>query len=461
MLVDHHGDPIAAAEALGSMDVAGNTGLRQQGGYIYEEPLVRLQGEEGIKVFTEMSNSSTIGAVRYLFRALVRQINWRVEPADESPAAKEEAENVEGAFGDMEHTLDSMVGAALSCLDYGWAYFDITYKLRKGATGDPTTNSDYNDGKWGWRKVEIRSQESWERWVFDDETDEFLGMWQWNTYTGKRAFIPISKALHFVTEDTRGNPEGRSLWRNAVTDYHNLKRTTQIELVGIERDMTGLLTMEVPLEVLQATTGPLVALRNEFAKMLSSLKRDEREFAMVPAELDREGKPTGFVLKLLTTGGRRQIDISATKRFSKIAILQTVLAQFLELGMERVGALSVASSFTSTFGIALGAILNDVIAGPINEVLISRLMKLNKVPVDLHPTLVPEDIEKPSLDIIGKYLTALFGAGFDLTGAALQRKVFEIGGFPIPDDDEPTREAPTEQEPEPETEPAEPPPGHD
>ncbi len=286
-------------------------------------------------------------------------------------------------------------------------------------------------------------------------------MWQWNTYTGKRAFIPISKALHFVTEDTRGNPEGRSLWRNAVTDYHNLKRTTQIELVGIERDMTGLLTMEVPLEVLQATTGPLVALRNEFAKMLSSLKRDEREFAMVPAELDREGKPTGFVLKLLTTGGRRQIDISATKRFSKIAILQTVLAQFLELGMERVGALSVASSFTSTFGIALGAILNDVIAGPINEVLISRLMKLNKVPVDLHPTLVPEDIEKPSLDIIGKYLTALFGAGFDLTGAALQRKVFEIGGFPIPDDDEPTREAPTEQEPEPETEPAEPPPGHD
>ena len=250
-----------------------------------------------------------------------------------------------------------------------------------------------------------------------------------------------------MTEDTRGNPEGRSLWRNAVTDHHNLKRTCQIELVGIERDMTGLITMEVPLEVLQATSGDLVTLRNEFARMLSSLKRDEREFAMVPPELDRTGMPTGFKLKLLSSGGRRQIDTTAVKRFYKISILQTVLAQFLELGMDKVGALSLASSFTSTFGIALGAILNDVIAEPINEVLIPRLMKLNKVPADLHPTLVPEDIEKPSLDIIGKYLTALFGAGFDLTDPALQRKVFELGGLPIPDDDADDR--PGELAPEP------------
>lgn len=415
-------------------EALGTTGLKQQSGYIYEEFLPRLQGEKGVKVYREMvDNSSVIGSIRYLIRALVRQVDWRIESANDSAEAKRQAEYVEGCLRDMIHTFEDLISETLSCLEYGWAYFELVYKLRKGATRDDTTRSQFNDGKWGWRKIEIRSQESWDHWEFDPETSEFLGMHQWDTYSGRRTYIPLEKALLFRTESTRGNPEGRSLYRNAVIDYHSLKRISQIELVGIERDMTGLLTMEVPVELLQSSPGTSEAtLRTTLETMLSQLKRDEREYAMVPPEVDRKGMPTGYKLKLLSTGGRRQIDTNAVKLYYKISILQTVLAQFIQLGMDKAGSWALASSQTNTFSMALGAILNDAICAPFNRYAIPRLMELNDVAPDLHPELVHGDIETPPLEEVGKYLVSLATAGLDLSDPALQRKLLEIGNLPLP-----------------------------
>lgn len=427
-------DLIISDENFQPMEVLGTTGLKQQSGYVYEEFLTRLHGERGIKKYREMvDNSSTIGSIRYLIRSLVRQVDWRIESADDKPPAKEQAEHIESCLYDMSHTLEDLISEALSCLDFGWAWFEVVYKLRKGPTKNPTTRSEYNDGKWGYHKIEIRSQESWERWEFDKETGELRGMHQWDTYSGKKAYIPLEKSILFRTESTRGNPEGKSFWRNCVIDHDNLRRISQIELVGIERDMTGLLTMEVPPELLSNTaSSAMLALRARLEKMLSELKRDEREFAMVPSEVDRKGNPTGFKLKLLSTGGRRQIDVNATKLYFKISILQTVLAQFIQLGMAQVGALSLASSMTGTFAMALGAILDGAICAPFNRYAIPRLMELNQVPSDLHPELVHGDIETPSLEEVGKYLVSLATAGFDLTDPALQRKAMEIGNLPLP-----------------------------
>jgi len=415
------------------LGILGTAGLKQMAGYVYEEFLPRLQGPLGIKVYTEMiNNSSVIGSMRFLMKALARGVDWRVEAASDKPEAKTQAEFVEGALYDMSHTLDDMISEALSFLDYGHAYFEIVYKLRKGETEDPTMRSQFKDGKWGWRKIEIRGQDTLDRWEFDPEDGGLLGMHQLDTYSGKYAFIPIEKALLFRTETYKGNPEGRSIYRNSVIDYHNLKRICQIELVGIERDMTGLLTMEVPTKLLMQDAAPGDAqLRQTLQKMLSELKRDEREYAMVPAEIDRQGKPTGFKLKLLSTGGRRQIDTNASKNFYKRSILQTALAHFVETGMQNVGALALFSSQTNFFALAFGAYL-DMVASVFNRYGIPRLMKLNNVSQDLHPELVHGDIETPPLDEIGKYVMSLSAAGFDLSDEALQRKLLEIGGLPQP-----------------------------
>ena len=415
------------------LSVLGSSGLKQLGGYIDEEFHPKLRGTFGAKVYREMAdNSSVIGAIRYIIKALVRQVDWRVEPADESKEAEEQAEFISGCMLDMSITFEEFISEALSFLDYGWSYFETVYKLRKGQTDDPTTRSEFDDGKVGWRKFGLRPQDTLEHWQFADEDGELQGMHQMDLYTGRAAFIPIEKALLFRTEVMKGNPEGRSIYRNAVVDYFYLKRIQEIEAIGIERDLTGLLTMEVPEALLHPDAGPKEkAMLAALQKLLAELKRDEREYAIVPTEVDKQGRSTGYKLKLLTTGGRRQIDTNGVKTYYKVNILQSVVAQFIQLGMAGVGSFALAASQTNLFAVALGVFM-DTIASTFNRFAVDPLMELNGVPHEIRPELVHGDIETPPLAEIGAYVQTLAAAGQLPDDDALQRKLLEIAGLPLP-----------------------------
>ncbi|HSC14606.1 MAG TPA: hypothetical protein VLI71_05780 [Gammaproteobacteria bacterium] len=427
--------------AVLDLGIQGTTGLKQYGGYVVEEFLPRLQGRQGVLTFREMrDNSSTIGAIGFTIESLIRQAEWRVEPAGDTPEAREWAEFVEGCLDDMSHTFEEFVVEALSSLTYGWAYHEIVYKMRRGLdASNPSMRSKYEDGKIGWRKLPIRSQDTLDRWEFEPSDGGLRGMWQMDPYAvGKtsNAFIPIEKALLFRVGAHKGNPEGRSIYRNAVLDYFKLKRIGDIEAVGIERDMTGLLHMQVPIEILQATPGsPEMAIRVELERMLSTLKRDEREFAMTPPELNSDNMPTGYKLALLATGGRRQIDTNEIALRYMNTITMSTLADFLMLGKNDVGSWALASSKTRLFSFALGAVM-DSFAAVMNRFAIPRLMNLNGVPGKLHPHLVHGDIESPPLEEIGQYITALATAGMLTPTKPLERKLLEIGKLPVPAVDE-------------------------
>lgn len=431
-----------------NLDMLGFSGLKQFGGIIDEEWHPKLRGEYGPKVYREMAdNSSTVGAIRYIIRSLVRQVDWRVEPASSEQAAVDWAEFLESCLIDMSITFEDLISEVLSMLDYGWAYFELVYKLRKGMQAKTTTTlSQFDDGKVGWRTIALRAQDTLERWQFSEENDELEGMHQ-QTDAGQSAFIPVSKAVLFRTETYKDNPLGRSIYRNAVNDYFYLKRISEIEAIGIERDMTGLLTMEVPIEMLQANAKPAAkALRADIEKMLSQLKRDEREYAMVPPEVGPDGKPTGYKLKLLSTGGARQIDTNATKSYYKKNILQTVLAQFIELGMGSVGSFALSSNQTNMFATALGAHLDNITA-TFNRYAVSKLMLLNNVEREIWPSLVHGDVEGPPLDEVGAYVQALAAAGQLPEDDAIKRKLLEIGNLPMPEQEEGREQVTKSREP--------------
>jgi hypothetical protein len=428
------------------LGVLGFSGLKQYGGQLDEEWHPKLRGVYGPKLYREMGdNSSAIGAIKYIIQALVRQVEWRVEPSDESPEASEKAEFLESCLLDMSITFEDFISEVLSFLEYGWSYFEIIYKLRKGLESrDPRSRSKFDDGKIGWRKLALRAQDTLDRWEFDKNDSGLRGMHQSSDFTGKTAYIPIEKALLFRTVTRKDNPEGRSIYRNAVVDYFYLKRISEIEAIGIERDMTGLLTMEVPLQLLHPDADAKAkSLRASFEKMLSELKRDEREYALVPPEMDKEGKPTGYKLKLLSTGGRRQIDTNAVKLYYKVGILQSVLAQFIQLGMSNVGSFALASSQTDLFAVALGAYL-QTIASTFNRFGVSRLMELNGVQPSLWPELVYGDIEAPPLAEIGSYVQALASAGQLPEDEAIKRKLLEFAKLPMPEAQE-GEKVPTEK----------------
>jgi hypothetical protein len=418
------------------LGVLGFSGLKQYAGSIDEEWHPRLRGDYGPKVYREMTdNSSTIGAINFIIDALVRQVEWRVEPAEPSKEAQTQAQFVEECLTDMSLTFEDLISEVLSMFPYGWSYFELVYKLRKGWSQDSTTKSKFDDGRFGWRKIALRAQDTLERWQFAED-GSLEGMHQVDYTSGKSAFVPIAKAVLFRTRTTKNNPEGRSLYRNAVVDYYYLKRICEIEAIGIERDMTGLLTMQVPVKMLHTDASAQdKALLSQLQTLLAELKRDEREYAIIPSKVTPEGKATGFVLELLSTGGKRQIDTNAVKQYYKVGMLQSVLAQFIQLGMQNVGSFALASSQTDLFAVALGAYL-DVISATFNRFAISKLMVLNGVKPEVWPELVHGDLESVPLAEIGAYVQALATAGQLPEDDAIQRKLLEIAKLPMPEKEE-------------------------
>jgi hypothetical protein len=429
------------------LGVLGYTGLKQQDGIISEEWHPKLRGAFGPKVYREMAdNSSAIGAILWLIETLTKQVEWRVEAVSTEEPAVAAAQFLEECLYDMSHTFEDFLSEVISMFPYGWSYFETVYKIRKGGTSSdpPSIRSKYDDGRVGWRKFALRAQDTLDRWEFDSEDNGLRGMWQSDPSTGKRAFIPIEKSVLFRTSVYKNNPEGRSIFRNAVLDWFFLKRICEIEAVGIERDMTGLLVMEVPMKYLSTSaTSDQRALRTQIETMLSQLKRDEREFALVPCEQDDQGKPTGFKLKLLSSGGSRQINTTLVKDYYKIGILQSVLAQFIQLGMNDVGSYALASSQTNTFSMSLGAFL-DSIAATFNRFAVARLMEVNGFESEYWPEVVHGDIETPPLAEIGAYVQSLAASGQLPDDEKIKRKLLEIGKLPQPETVEGAPSVPSE-----------------
>lgn len=415
----------------------GSTGLKHYSGHIYEEFHRALQGRLGVQIYREMSdNDAIVGAFLYTIKSLIRQTEWRFEPADESPEAIRASEFMETVMGDMSHSWDELLSEILSMLVYGWSYFEVVYKVRKGRTAAPQFRSNHNDGMIGWRKISIRAQDSLDQWEIDEDGG-IVGLWQNAPPRFQRVFIPIEKSLLFRTEMTRGNPEGRSVLRNAYRPWFFAKRLQEIEAIGAERDLAGLPVMEVPLELLSTNaTSEQRALRGMFETLIQQVKRDQREGAIVPTELDREGNPTGYKLKLLSSGGRRQVDVNATIVRWETRIAQSVLADFIMLGQDsQTGSYALASSKTNMFSVALGAVLGNI-ASTFDRFAIPRLMRLNGFSSEVFPSLKHGDLETPDLSDISTFVTQLMSVGALRGDDRLERKLREMADLPQVDDQE-------------------------
>ena len=419
----------------------GSSGLKHSQGRVMEEFLLKLQGLKGVVFFTEMSsNSAIIGALRFLIRTLTNKCRFFVQAADETPVAHAEAEFIESCLEDMDHTWVDFLSECLSFLDYGWAVHEIVYKIRKGLHHeDLTINSRYDDGRFGWRRLPLRGQNTLDHWDIDyrDNSGNIRAYCGLDAYLGKSFILPVERMMHFRTETYKNNPEGRSLWRNSVVSYYILKRLEEVEAIGIERELTGIPVMQVPVQMLHSTASSSdKMLLGELQNMLAELKNDERGYAVIPSELDRDGKPTGYKFALLTSGGTRTLDVDQAKQYHKLNILQSALAQFIQLGVSGVGSHALASSSMGMFATALGSFLDNICATFTLQG-IHRLMALNNVPSELWPSLQHDKITSPSLEEVGNYLMQLANSGILPPGGYpdLLNRLLEVADLPLPPED--------------------------
>lgn len=422
---------VSDEEKIGYLDVVGSSGLNRQGGQVDEEWLRQLQGEKGLKLYTEMrDNDPVVGAILYAIKTLIRQTKSSFQSANDSDAAKRYTAFVESCVADMEISWPDFLAEVLSFLPYGWSYFEVLYKVRRGFNLDPKLSSDHDDGLIGWRKFAVRSQDTLSKWEFDDE-GACLGLWQMAPPSYEEVYIPLDKSLHFRTETHKNNPEGRSILRNAYRSYHFLKRIQEIEAIGIERDLAGMPTMTVPVELLSPNaTSSQKAVVDDFRDMIQKIRRDEYEGVVIPSEIDMDGNPTGFKLSLLNSGGRRPMDVdSIVKRYeSRIAL--SVLGEFVLLGLDGVGSFALSSNKTALFAQALGTYL-QTIAASFNKQAVCSLLRLNGFrDVENFPKLVFHDIETPDIQEVAGALSGLVSSGVLTPDDELESWVRDFANLP-------------------------------
>ena len=411
---------LSETEAKKILGVAGDN--TSNGQIRADEFLPELRGKKAIRKYREMrDNDSTIGAVMYATEQVLRDVDLKVMPANDSAEAKEEAEFVKSVLDDMDHTLDDHIAESLSNLSYGFAWFEVIYKRRNG----PTERSDkkrskYTDGRMGVRKIAIRAPWTISRFDVDQQTGDVKGIYQDGSGYNNSNYIPTRKSLYYRTTTINGDPAGRSILRNAYTSYEYVNNLQSIEAIAVERELAGIPVARIPAEYL---SGDATATQSGFVNNLQSILRDvkfnEQGYIILPSDTypDKDGAPTNQKLvdvELMSSSGSRNIDIDPIVRRYQHDIARSVLSEFLMLGGGSTGSYALSKSKTDLFLRALESYIQAIV-DVLNKQLVERLWELNGLNYDLMPTIVAGDVAPHDLREIAAFLRNLNGADINVS----------------------------------------------
>lgn len=384
----------------------GRQGQMRMGGIFYEEFLHELQGKRGIQTYKEMAeNDDVVGSILFAIEMLIKGCEWDVQPGGTFSSDKEAADFVWQCMNDMTDTWIDTISEILSMLIYGWSAHEIVYKRRMGRKKDIRLNSKYNDGLIGWQKLPIRAQDTLYRWEYDS-SDNITGLTQMPPPDYGIITIPIEKLLLFKTKNRKGNPEGRSILRNAYRSWYFKKRIQEIEGIGIERDLAGLPVMTAPpdMDIWNSDDQDMVKARFEAERYVKNIRRDSMEGVV---------KPDGWKLELLTSGGRRNFDTNTIIERYDTRIAMTVLADFILLGHQGTGTYNLGTDKSQMFSVAIGAYL-DMIAEVFNNKAIPDLIDMNGDyfrDITDYPKIIHGEIENRNLSELADFVSKTSGAG--------------------------------------------------
>lgn len=402
--------------------VLGVSGQNTKHGQIRaDEFLPELRGKKAVRKYREMrDNDSTIGAVMYAVEQILRDVELKVKPVDDSEEAKREAKFVEEVLHDMDHTLDDHVSEALSFLSYGFAWFEVVYKRRVG----PTSRSDkrkskFTDGRIGVRKIASRAPWTISKFDVDQKTGDVLGIEQDVGGFNNKNYIPANKSLYYRTTSLNGDASGRSILRNAYTSYEYLNNLQSIEAIAVERELAGIPVARIPSEYLSSSaSSDQLAFVQNLSTILRDVKFNEQGYIVLPSDTypDKDGAPTNIRLvdvELMSSSGTRNINIDPIVRRYQHDIARSVLSEFLLLGSQG-GSYALSKTKTDLFLRALESYIQAIV-DVLNKQLVERLWQLNGLDYSLMPQIIAGDVAPHDLRELSSFLRNLNGAGIDVS----------------------------------------------
>lgn len=360
----------------------GKSGVIIQNGVISrEEYNKKLEGKRGLETYNEMRSSD--GTVRAALMAVMLPIlgaPWHVQERSDDPRDMLAQQIVQASLFE-QISFDDFARQALTFLPFGFSLFEQVFGV-----GDVEGRQYVLLNDMGFRK-----QTSLMRWIM--ETTNEPGITQ-TLQGGGKAEIPDIKLTRFTFEQEGDNYEGRSLLRAA---YKHWYMKTEMELIdGMRHEKQG-------LGILKIRT-PNTA-KEEDKEVARDIAREQRG-----NESNYIEEEEGYSFDFMDMKARTTTDIVPSIQYHNRQILQSVLAQFLDIGSQgSSGSYSASGNQLDLFYKAEEAIAKEF-REPINNTVIRNICDLNGL-AGHYPTLEYGRIDSDSVQILSEALNKLYTSG--------------------------------------------------
>ena len=395
------------------------SGLNVIAGQIMEDANADLRWPLAMQTYKEMSRDATISPALNLVEMAIRQVPWTVKvPNGQEETLKDKKEFLQQLMIDMDHPFSDFIARAATHNRFGFCAIEKVYRYRTKANG-----SKFNDNRIGLKSLPIISQDSIEGWTFSSDGREVTGLVQrvnipksedngW-TYTAikEKVKIPRKKYLLFRNNPIKDTPEGESPLKDCYIAWRFKKALEEFESQGISSDLRGMKVLYLPPRYLDPDASPEdKQVREYYERGMSLLHKNEQTALILPMFRDEKGNKM-FELELVSITGQKAFDINAVIGRYKREIITTLMASQLVLGQDGGGgSFSLAESLANVSAMVIRTRLQEI-ADQLNHDLIPQLFALNGWDVTNTPYFDFGEVDKDSLEDIGKFVQRVGAAG--------------------------------------------------
>lgn len=428
-----------------SLSEQGFTGLKTRNGKIYAESNTAFQYPQFIRTVNEIRNNPTVGGAMNVYRMMISRVNWRVEPPkDASDIEKERSRLVSTMMDDMEGSWKAFVEEVIPYLEYGFGIHEKVLRRRLKKNG-----SKYNDGLVGIRKLAPRNQDTISRWDFDESGANLLRVQQdisnvedsarfANRKNPMTSLVPIDreKFLLFTASGNKGNPQGNSIYKAIYLAFKTMTLLQENELVGISKDIQGILKITIPPEYLnpEASNDKKLAIAG-FQSIIDNYNAGTQRGLIVPAQSDDNGNAM-FTYELMESKGAAKYDVEKIITRLQGDILSALSVDVLKMGVNGSGSFSLAESKTSILALAIDYRLREI-ATVLNDDLMRTIYEMNGWSQENMAKFVYEDIEDIDLAEFAKAVQQIFSVGgIEIDRAVMNRVRRSLGVPELPEDED-------------------------
>lgn len=315
---------------LKTVGVSGNTG--RDGIADTGEYLANLDGYTGRTTYDEMGRSDP--QIRAVLQAIIlplRQANYYIDPASDSPQDIEIAEQAElDFFKNMSITWDDVIRHICLMFPFGFSVMEKIWEIR--------------DNRVVPKKLDPRLPQSIIEWVFDAEKDRLTGPKQVDT-NGDEIVLPIEKIVVFSIDKEGDNWEGMSILRPAYKPWYIKDKLEKINAIKHDRHGVGIPVMHTPANMTDAQ-------KDGTQEVLENIQANEQSYV---------SEPEGFEFRIEGAGGvAGGTDTLPSIKYYDEKISMAMLAMFINLGTTETGSRALGGEFTDVFRNSVQAYANYI-----------------------------------------------------------------------------------------------------